>query len=628
MRPRSRAGSVIRLASAVATVAACGQLLNVDGIVIDPQPAPAAAGAAGAGGSPPAACTPGEFRCQGPALELCDADTFRTVRVCSSAELCCADPALCDRGQPGCRAPICSAGEFRCQGDALEQCNPGQTGFLPVDRCAGSLYCNASLGRCTEQPCDAAQREQQCNGRTQVECLPGRSDWSPIDECITHELCTTGARACAPPACRISNPSSQPSPYICTSGNLLRCNDEQTGWEYVETCLNTANCYALIDELVGDPYARNMPTGQLERLGCTPPDCTPGRYRCDGADLLLCNANRTGYLDRMDTCTGPRYCNASAGRCTPEPCSVGDHQCSGDEYQVCTLAGWEGIETCSSGAPCEATSGCQETLCRPNEYLCDGAQLERCNVSRTGWIPVKTCQTSALCDVAAKRCDPPVCEPEARRCTAAGALERCNSGRTGWEQSGDCGALAGLAPGANGSALCDPSGAGRCLSGAACMSGALRCNGAELERCGDNAWHPYAHCSTAAQCDVSSGTCLTPACDPGSFRCVIASNPPVVPDEGASRRGLTLQVCNTSGTGFESVESCAALELCDEAHGQCDICDPTLPPLCSGNRLLVCTADGQEQTLYKVCTEGCIEAGTDGAIRTTCREDLANAFAD
>ena len=61
------------------------------------------------------------------------------------------------------------------------------------------------------------------------------------------------------------------------------------------------------------------------------------------------------------------------------------------------------------------------------------------------------------------------------------------------------------------------------------------------------------------------------------------------------------------------------------SHGQCDICDPTLPPLCSGNRLLVCTADGQEQTLYKVCAEGCIPEGTEGATQTTCREDLANA---
>jgi hypothetical protein len=153
----------------------------------------------------------------------------------------------------------------------------------------------------------------------------------------------------------------------------------------------------------------------------------------------------------------------------------------------------------------------------------------------------------------------------------------------------------------------------------------MRCNGAELERCRDNAWRPFDHCTTAAQCDAVSGTCLGAVCEPGSFQCVTPGASPLPAAEGESRLGLTLQICNTSGTGFQRVESCADLELCDDVHGQCDICDPTLPPLCSGNRLLVCTADGQEQTLYKVCTQGCIDAGTAGAIRTTCREDLANA---
>jgi hypothetical protein len=94
---------------------------------------------------------------------------------------------------------------------------------------------------------------------------------------------------------------------------------------------------------------------------------------------------------------------------------------------------------------------------------------------------------------------------------------------------------------------------------------------------------------------------------------------PVADD--ASRLGLLLQVCNDSGTGFESASACGPLELCDEVHGQCDICDPTLPSVCAGNDLLVCTADGQELTLYKVCAQGCIDAG-DGSSRTTCREDL------
>jgi hypothetical protein len=98
---------------------------------------------------------------------------------------------------------------------------------------------------------------------------------------------------------------------------------------------------------------------------------------------------------------------------------------------------------------------------------------------------------------------------------------------------------------------------------------------------------------------------------------VSPSDPGVAAPEETSRLGLALQVCNTAGTAFEPVATCGALERCDDVHGQCDICDPTLPSLCVGSELWVCTADGQEQTLYEVCRNGCVEAG-NGSNRTTC----------
>jgi hypothetical protein len=608
---------VFRVGSVLAGAVACGQILNVEGIeIVLPQ------NVAGAGGGSSTACTPGEFRCEGASLRLCEASTgeFRTVRVCSSDELCCADPQLCDRGQPGCIAPTCLAGELRCQGDILEECNAGQTGFIPIDRCQSALHCNASLGRCTEQPCDSALRQQQCNGSTLEECLPERSAWSPLEYCTTRALCSPEA-SCEQPACRIGGPGNQPSPYICMSGNLMRCNDAQTGWEFVETCLNPANCNALINELVGDPYATEMTTRQLERLGCTTPVCSPGRYLCQESTLRLCDANRTAYT-AVDTCQSPRHCDANSGRCMPQPCVVGDRQCSGDEHQVCTETGWRVLDRCDAGSPCDPEGGCRPAVCNANEYRCTGAELERCNVARTGWIPVNTCTTAALCNVAAKRCEAPVCAPNERRCTAAGVLERCNEDRTGWSTLSDC--VASAAAGANdASALCDPSAGGRCLPSPSCTAGFFRCNGAELELCRDNAWHPHDRCTTAAQCDAIGGSCLVALCEPGQFRCVTPGSPPVPAEDGASRLGLQLEVCNDFGTAFEASRECARLELCDDEHGQCDICDPSLPLLCSANRLQVCTADGQELTPLKVCTMGCDTVQVDGTSRTTCLEDLA-----
>lgn len=624
MKRRRRAGFIVLLAGAAAgAAAACGEILNVDGVEL----VTSAGGTGGTGGGGGAStCVVGSFQCEGAALQLCEERdrVYRTVRVCSTAELCCDTPELCN-GQPGCQPPVCSVGEFRCRGAQLERCNEGQTGFTALDQCASALHCNASRGRCTDAPCDATAREAQCNGPVLEECLPGRSEWSLLDTCATHGLCDAAARACVPADCRIGNSDSPPSPYLCVGGNLMRCNDAQTDWEFVETCVNTANCNPLLETLVGDPYAPAMTTEQLQRLGCSPPACTPGRYQCDDLDLMLCGANRTGYTDLAASCGNPRQCDATLGRCSPEPCTIGEHQCSGDQFQICTETGWRLEALCSSGAPCDPIAGCLDAACRPNEYQCDGAELRRCNLTRTGWIPVRTCDSASLCNVAAKRCEPPACVSGATRCTAAGALQRCAPERNAWTTVADCAAQVALPAGLNPSALCDPSGAGQCLPSASCTAGTHRCNGAELERCRDNAWRPFERCATPAQCNAGTGTCSPAVCEPGSFRCVSPSDPTVAVPEGAPRLGLALQACNDAGTAFEPAASCGPLQLCDEVHGQCDICDPTLPALCVLDELWVCTADGQEQTLYEVCRQGCVEAGS-GSNRTTCRENLATNF--
>lgn len=94
-------------------------------------------------------------------------------------------------------------------------------------------------------------------------------------------------------------------------------------------------------------------------------------------------------------------------------------------------------------------------------------------------------------------------------------------------------------------------------------------------------------------------------------------------DDQTPRLGLALEACNAQGTGYVPALACAPGELCDDVHGQCDICAPS-QLLCSDRELLVCTADGQERTLYKVCEQGCVEA-TGIVNRTTCREDLESA---
>jgi hypothetical protein len=303
------------------------------------------------------------------------------------------------------------------------------------------------------------------------------------------------------------------------------------------------------------------------------------------------------------------------------PCTNDVHQCSGSNWQRCQDGAWITEDVCPSAAAC-TYRGCQETLCEPMAYRCEEASLERCSATGASWLPVHTCETAALCNQPAKRCDSPVCQPGQQRCNAQGQLESCSAGRESWTLLADCPGLAGSAPaGTSASGLCDVA-AGRCLAVPNCTSGSLRCNSQFLERCEDNAWHPQSRCLTPALCDAVNGTCRAEFCEPGTYQCArLGTTQPAGPDD--SLLGLPLQVCDPSGERFVSVRDCDENQWCDPIHGQCDICDASDPAVCIDNTLYLCSADGQERTLHRVCSQGCevvsADAGTAELGRLACR---------
>jgi hypothetical protein len=106
---------------------------------------------------------------------------------------------------------------------------------------------------------------------------------------------------------------------------------------------------------------------------------------------------------------------------------------------------------------------------------------------------------------------------------------------------------------------------------------------------------------------------------------------PVVLEPDTNVQGVTLQMCNTGGTGFVTVKECTGT-FCDAIHGQCDICD-AYETLCEGDVLKRCSADGQERELEKLCIQGCNLAGADAGAaavmgRAACLEDLDSSAAD
>ncbi|HKO93859.1 MAG TPA: hypothetical protein VJU61_22050 [Polyangiaceae bacterium] len=607
----------------------CAQILGTDQIEIIGAPPP------GPGGPPPTACAASELRCVGASLQICreDLSGFRTARVCSTPQLCCSDPNRCPSG-PTCLAPSCAPGDFRCDGRTLNICNEEQTGWTPISTCSSAAQCNASLGRCTDQPCSPTVPDRQCSGGDLLSCAS--SSWAPLGACETQALCSAEPSnyGCTETRCLVGD-NTLPSPFRCANGDLQRCNDEQTGFEFVETCLNALHCNGLMGE-VGDAQGVNLDTEDLRVLGCSLPGCTPGHFSCDREGrLLLCDQNRSSYRVLVEDCGSASRCNASTGTCSSEDCTPGVQQCNGNQLQTCTQQrAWQTTDTCASAAQCDL-GGCQPPECQIADYRCRGAALERCNVARTGWIAIHSCDSAALCNAEAKRCDAPVCQPGQRRCSRDGKLEECAPGQNAWATLSDCRQLAGLPETATPeqlSGLCDSSGA-RCLTSASCTSGTLRCNGEFLERCQNNSWQPQARCNTPSACDASgAGSCRTTECVPGAHRCVIPGAETIVAEPGDPVQGLTLQECNAAGSGYATVQECPG--YCDAAHGQCDICN-SLDLLCFNARLYRCSADGQERELEKPCRMGCtertnsgvVDAGTDAGVgsgpgRPTCIEDL------
>lgn len=570
--------------------AACAQILGDDGVILTPV----------TGGL----CAQGELECQGEALRECREDGlgFRTAEVCSTPELCCSEigPSC---PQTGCLEPACAPGDFRCQGAELLTCNEAQTGWDRIDVCATAAQCNASRGRCTEQPCvsTVGSNELQCNGALVEACTPG--GWQPRETCDSHALCNDEPPgSCTASGCEGAIATGTQA-RRCANEDLLRCNDHRTGFVHVETCATPANC--------------------ITELGrCVEPACIPGTHRCDGELLRRCDSNRTRYGQVDEVCASPSHCNASEGRCQPEACTPGQHQCSGSDLMRCDPErNWELVTSCPRSTRCDAAAAaCTPRTCQSGDHRCDDNVLSRCNAAGTGWVPVHECATRELCDPFAKRCDAPVCELGQRRCSRDGKLQICSPGRERWIDERDCRAeamppldpqdlvIAGL---------CDAV-AGTCLPQPTCQLGTLRCNGQFLEQCEGNTWRPRERCATPGLCDPSgSGRCIAPTCEPRQYRCVTPEGAVVEQSRDEPAPGLLLQACNDAGTAFEPVGDCGE-GYCDALHGQCDVCPP-FRMLCTGDTLERCSADGQEREFERRCPSGCGTAADAGALgQPTC----------
>jgi hypothetical protein len=384
--------------------------------------------------------------------------------ACENTEAC---PASSNCTDGACRNPCEDASE--CQGG--QECVAGY--------CVGS---DAEHDPAIATPCeDGAAR---CEGLAQAErSVCNEGVWEPADPCEGGQLCDS--QSDPPGECADVEDlcfGKQPNEFTCTGSKRTTCGPDLVTIE-VEECLSSRHC-----------------TEGLK--GCA--ECLPNQYRCDGQDLLVCNAEADGF-DFVETCSDADPCNAEAGACTKYACLPEQKRCLDGLLQACNAeqSAFETVEDCGEGLCDSATLSCDE--CVQNTSICkaDGHTVVACNEDGTSETETDCSETdkpfcangecteclgaedchAGSCTIAA--CNGGTCGTtprgvdlecvgEAGYCDGEGSCQECNDEDHCLPTSGECylptcnNHQCGEAPKGAGES-CGPSGSKKCDGDGACV---------------------------------------------------------------------------------------------------------------------------------------------------------------
>jgi len=566
----------------------------------------------GVGGLEGPDCIVDEVGCDGALLRVCKAAVLNAqalphwepIQNCFSAALC--DPA------GSCREAKCAANAMRCDGAVPWTCSDDLTERVEQGACVNAGHCSLVESDCAAEdkqapccldaPCTAGAL--RCNGGQIERCRDDRTGSDPVmgANCATQALCEDSLATCQPgSSCVCKPPECDVGAGRCTGATLERCNADQTGWEFAEDCGSEGLCK------IGQE--RHAQAGATSLLACEPAPCDDGEYRCTGAALELCNADRTGF-DLVQNCLGgPAFCDSAAGVCSDVPCDVGDTRCSGAQVERCRAdqSGFEAVpgalNTCATPQLCinngQVPAFCQGISCTPNQTVCTGSQLQRCNAGQTGFVNVgPACPRPDLCSSQRQRCD--TCVPNQRECTPD-----LRSSRTCGPDGNSFGPLTFCPLGciaANGT--CNT-----------CPVGQYSCQGGLLARCNDGfSFTPLnraADCSGQNRVSCNGGQLQTSPCALGCNAQRLACNDCA----GPQRRCVdteSFQSCQANGT-FSAPTDCGDGLLCAGA-GQC-ACTAGQAS-CDGDALLVCNATGTGFVAGSRCS------GAGGNVLRTCSDGV------
>ncbi|HVZ33417.1 MAG TPA: hypothetical protein VG963_13385 [Polyangiaceae bacterium] len=612
-RRSSRVAIVVGLGLVASLIAAClGDVEIADG---SPPGGSAGAGpgsiATASGGSNAAdstatglgplreACTGSGVRCDGQWLERCVASeepapaAWVHIQDCQTPALCLEDPGRC-------LTPACGFNELHCAGAVAQRCSSDLTQLETVDTCVDAAHCSLDDDECSAEgrqapcclaaPCEAGAL--RCNGADLQRCRDDRTDRDTIATCATAGLCAQSLTGCQGSAqsCACIAPACDAGATRCTGTTLERCNADQTGWEFVETCATQALC----------ELGRSQ-----QPLACQPEKCSPGQHQCTPEGTLqICNADQSDFDTVQDCPGGAAFCDASGGSCRQTPCNVGDTQCNGAQVVSCRSdrTGFDPVpgKLCATPQLCgpdpNGQATCTNPICFPNQFQCAGSQPQKCNAGETAFANFgPACLRAELCSVTRQRCD--FCFPSRRECTPDLTASRtCNADGNSFGPLTFCplGCIAST---------------GACQG---CNVGQYTCQNGQLSVCGDGfSFTPLgrsADCSGGNRVSCSGNTVTMTPC--GALGCNSARNTcnSCSPGQRQCADTHNFQTCGNDGT-FGAAQSCGDGLLCAGA-GQC-ACTPGQPS-CSGDTLTVCNPAGTGLVAGARCS------GTGSNVLRTC----------
>jgi hypothetical protein len=542
----------------------------------------------------PVPCEPGDRRCNVGNLERCnDARTgWEPLDTCESNELCEAtlappvvvgevlsinqlpEPVVNSEGPTACQEPVCLPKEVTCDSNRLLDCIPGQVGFKLFEECATESLCQASIAytgrrgspRCVRPVC--ALGEHRCTEAGVLEvCNANRDGYDPIEACIGPPFCNAVAADNGQPGC-------EDAP--CEAGEM-QCNGPQ-----IQVCTADRTRF----DAVGPPCeTRGLCNDDNDRGAfCQAAACQRGpfsgtEFRCEGAALLRCNDQHTGY-DPLASCATPGLCNAALGfaGCLPPACAPGETRCNGNFVQRCNAqrTGFDNIEQCAAGT-CDSALGRCADPCVQGSARCNAqGNLEECRNLLVGREITARCGSPQLCDATTRQCrQPPAgCTADGvRRCRQQGqafVLEECTDGRSRFATLDTC----------DGGEVCDPNDI-RCD---VCVQGSEpTCEGSNLATCASNG-QTEGNTSCANGCQtVTPGPDRCRNCVPGSVAC--EGRQLVVCRQRNGSEVLDRQDCDTNALCQQTIASCTGEGcVCEES-----VCDPG-ERRCNGGQPEVCNA--------------------------------------